>query len=71
MSVITLEGIVENGQIRLTTGVRLPEHARVYIIIPDAQIEQVASVKTPRLANPDQVADFQMEVTEEQADAEL
>ena len=36
MSVVTYEGIVENGQIRLTTEARLPEHAKAYVIVPDA-----------------------------------
>lgn len=35
MSVTTFQGTVENGQVRLATDVRLPEHAKVYVVIPD------------------------------------
>ena len=35
MSVTTYQGTVENGQVRLAENVRLPEHAKVYVIVPD------------------------------------
>jgi hypothetical protein len=44
MSVVTFEGIVDDGQIRLKTNIRLPEKTRVYVVVPDIQIEQVAHV---------------------------
>lgn len=71
MSVITIEGIVEHGQIRLKTDVRLPEGTKVYVVVPDIQIEQVAHIFSPRLAHPEQVVDFKMEVIEESSDASL
>ena len=37
MSVATYQGTVENGQVRLAGGVRLPENAKVYVIVPDAE----------------------------------
>lgn len=65
MSVTTLEGVVEQGQIKLTSDVRLPEHTKVYIIVPDIQLEQRGvSLHSPRLARPEQAADFEMEVIE-------
>ncbi len=36
MSVLTFEGIVENGQIRLKTGFHLPDKTKVYVVVPDA-----------------------------------
>ena len=71
MSVVTLEGVVDKGQIRLKSNVLLPERTRVYVIIPDVQIEQVAYIFSPRLAHPEQAADFKMEVVEESCDASL
>src|SRR5438876_9639028 len=65
MSVITLEGITDNGQIRLKTKVRLPDNIKVYVVIPDIEIEGVAHVYSPRLADPNQKADVQMEIIEE------
>ena len=38
MRVTTFEGIVENGQIRLPATVRLPERAKVYMVIPDVEV---------------------------------
>ena len=62
MKVTTLPGIVENGQIRLADNVRLPEKATVYVVIPGVEISTVAFVASPRLAHPEQAADFQKEV---------
>jgi len=39
MSVTTYQGTVENGQVRLAEDVRLPENARVYVIVQDAASE--------------------------------
>lgn len=71
MAVITYEGIVEKGKVRLQAGVHLPEKAKVYVIVPDGQVEKTARVLTPRLKNLKQIADFKMEVSEDQPDASL
>jgi len=65
MRVTTFEGIVENGQIRLPATVRLPERAKVYVVIPDVEIQTVAYIGSPRLVHPEQAADFKKEVVEE------
>ena len=69
MSVVTLEGVVEHNQIRLTGNVRLPDNTKVYVIVPGVQVERVAHMFSPRLAHPEQAADFKMEVIEEPSDA--
>ena len=71
MSVVTLEGIVEHNQIRLTGNVRLPDNTKVYVVVPGVQVEQVAHIFSPRLAHPEQVADFKMEVIEEPSDTSV
>jgi hypothetical protein len=71
MSVTTIEAIVENGQIRLPSSVRLPEKARVYVLIPDVKIPSASYIGSPRLAHPEQAADFRKEVVEESPDASL
>jgi antitoxin component of MazEF toxin-antitoxin module len=48
MSVTTYQGTVENGQVRLAGNVRLPENAKVYVIVPD--VESNASAKKFDLA---------------------
>lgn len=71
MSVVTLEGIAEHNQIRLTGNVRLPDNTKVYVIVPGVQVEQVAHIFSPRLAHPEQAADFKMEVVEEPSDTSV
>ena len=64
MSILTLEGIVENGQIRVESNIHLPEHTRVFIIIPDVPVKQAVRVYSPRLLRPEQAPDFKLEVSE-------
>ena len=39
MSVATFQGVMENGQVRLPSDVRLPESATVYVVVPDLVAE--------------------------------
>ena len=71
MSVITLEGITENGQIRLETKIRLPDNTKVYVVVPDIQVEEIARIHSSRLAHQEQASDFKMEIVEEPPDARL
>jgi hypothetical protein len=60
-----LKGVVENGQVKLNSNVRLPDGATVYMIIPDDESENnVVPLRSPRLACSEQAADFEMEVVE-------
>jgi hypothetical protein len=60
-----LEGVVEDGQIKLNPDVRLPDGTRVYLVIPDVELEtNVIYLRSPRLARPEQATDFEMEVVE-------
>ncbi len=65
----TIEGIVENGQIRLLENVRLPENTRVYVVIAESDASRPARIYSPRLAHPEQAADFVKQVFEEPTDA--
>jgi len=69
MGVRTFEGIVEQGQIRLPATVRLPEKAKVYVVVPDVEVRTIAYIGSPRLVHPEQAADFKKEVIEELPDA--
>ena len=72
MKVVTYEGVVENGQVRLPDGVTLPEKAKVYVIVPgvvEIEAPRVAHIYSPRLVNPADAVHFKMEVTEEGTDA--
>ncbi len=65
MSIKAYEGFIKNGRVELTANVRLPEKTRVYVIIPVAQAERTVRAQSPRLANPEEAIDFEMEVTED------
>jgi hypothetical protein len=71
MSILTLEGVVENGQIRLCDPVTLPEHTKVYVVIPEVETVPQAHVYSPRLVHPEQAPDFVKQVIKVSADAEL
>ena len=73
MTILTYEGVVEKGKIRLKPGVKLPENAKVYVIIPDLQMDEkkVIRMLTPRLVNRKQAADFKMQVTEVKHNARI
>ncbi len=62
MKVVTFEGFVKNGQIRLPISIRLPEKAKVYVVVPDLEAPSAPYIGSPRLAYPEQAADFEKEV---------
>ncbi len=57
MATLTVEGFVEDGRIRLRDTV-LPEHTKVYVVIPDVDATPIARTHSPRLRHPDQARDF-------------
>ena len=73
MTLVTYEGVVEKGRIRLKAGVKLPENTKVYIIVPDLQLDEkkVIRMLTPRLVNRKQAADFKMQVTKIKPNARI
>jgi hypothetical protein len=65
MSAEMFEGVVEQGQIKINSDVRLPEGTKVYIVVPGVEVEaQGMRLLSPRLAHPEQAADFEMEAVE-------
>jgi hypothetical protein len=71
MKITTYEAIVENGQIKLSESVRLPEHAKVYIVVPGVEETTQLHMRSPCLAQPGRAIDFAMDVAEEPQDAGL
>jgi hypothetical protein len=68
MSIAAIEGIFENGQIRLPADARIPEHARVYVIVPDAgEHPKQVNFRSPVLAQRGQAADFRKEMIEDRS----
>jgi hypothetical protein len=62
MRVATFEGFVEDGQIRLSGGVRLPEKVKVYVVVPDVEVPSPGYIGSPRLVHRQQAADFEKEI---------
>lgn len=64
-------GVVEHGRICLKTGLKLPENAKVYVVVRDEVInvkldrKKPVQMLSPRLAVRKQAADFKLTVTEE------
>ena len=71
MPISTFEGIVENGQIRLRDEVKLPEHAKVYVVIPELESHPPSHIRSPRLVHREQAEEFRMQVTKAPSDAKL
>lgn len=72
MTVTAIEGVVENGRIRLSEEVTLPENTRVFVIVAnDVATPAVAHLRSPRLADPQQTADFRKQVLECSSNAKL
>ena len=71
MKVLTYEATVENGQIRLSEPAHLPEHAKVYVVVPSAEEVPRFFLRSPRLAHPEQAIEFVKEVIEYGPDAGL
>ena len=70
-SLAAFEGTVEQGRNRLDGNVCLPEKTRVLVVVPHFEVERLARVASPRLANKHQASDFKLEVLEAPDDAKL
>jgi hypothetical protein len=71
MKVTTYEATVENGQVKLPEAVRLPEHTRVFVVVPGVEEAPRHHLRSPHLVQPERAADLILEVTEEPRDASL
>ncbi len=67
-NLLTFEGIVENGQVRLMNPAQLPEGTRVLVVVADIPRERTARIYSPRLKDRTQLHDFDLEVRAEQND---
>ncbi len=71
MTITTYEGVVEKGKIRLKTGIHLPDNTKVYVIVPETETKKTARVSSPRLVHRKQVANFRMEVVQDDSNARI
>ena len=63
MQITTIEGIVENGQIRLTEKIKLPEMTKVFVVVPNFE-RTSAQIMSPHLVDKDRIKDFEREIIE-------
>jgi hypothetical protein len=63
MQVTTIEGIVKDGQIHLTEDIKLPESAKVYVVVPNLE-KRTAKIMSPRLVDKSKLKDFEREIIE-------
>ena len=71
MKVTTDEATVENGQTKLSESVSLPEREVICLLLPGLETTRKYHMRSPRLAHPEQAADFIKVVTEELPDPAL
>jgi hypothetical protein len=64
MQVTAIEGVVENGQIRLQENISLAENTKVYVIVADNAFSRPARIYSPKLAVPEQASDFRKQVVD-------
>lgn len=64
MKILTYEGVVERGEVKLAKTAKLLEHAKVYVVVPGVEDLPPFMIHTPRLLRPEQAADFAMEIVE-------
>ena len=62
MKATPYEAIVENGQIKLPATVHLPDHTKVFVVVPGAEVVPASRISSPRLAHPEQASEFSKEV---------
>lgn len=71
MAAITLEGVVDHGQIRLAPNIQLPEKTRGLVVVPDAPPLSTLHIFSPHLLHPEQAKDFQLKIITESTDVGL
>jgi hypothetical protein len=64
MGPMTIEGVVENGQIRLKEETDLPEGTPVLVVIPSVKIIGRGHIYSPHLAHPEDAEVFKVEIEE-------
>ena len=71
MPLTTFEGTVKNGQIQLPDNLSLPEDTKVYVLVPGVESDERPRLRSPRLADPRKIVDFQKQVITGSSDADV
>ena len=65
MKAVTYEATVQGGQIKLPDAAQLPDHTKVYVVVPGVEEKPVLRIQSPRLAHPEQASEFVKDVSTE------
>lgn len=68
MQVTAIEGVVENGQIKLTETVDLPDKTVVYVVVPSLQNKRIPRIMSPHLVNKEDAKLFIKTVEDDDGD---
>ena len=73
MGLMTLEGVVKDGQIRLKSGVHLPENAKVYVIFPEilSSVHIDEGSQRSVLSEQTKEASLEIDISDEWSDEDL
>ena len=69
--IVTYEGIIEGGLVKLPETAHIPDNTRVYVLVPEEQTSHTPYIGSPRLVDPGRAKDFQKQVSEETPNARL
>ena len=64
----TYEGVVEDGHVTLPPEADIPDNTRVYVLVPNLDLDRTYKIMSPRFADPKQAKDFKLEVIDESHD---
>lgn len=70
MQVTTIQGVVENGQIKLTESINLPDKTIVYVVVPSVEKNRIPKIMSPHLANKEDAKLF-VKTVEDDVDGDL
>jgi hypothetical protein len=71
MEVMTLEGVMYKGHMRLKTHIQRADNTTVYAVVPGAKLERTVHLTSPCVVYREQSADFVMEIVEASPNADL
>lgn len=64
MQITTIQGVIENGQVKLTEAVEISEKTVVYVVVPSVQLSQAARIRSPRAVGREELESLEREVIE-------
>lgn len=64
MQVTTIQGVIENGQVRLTEAIEIPDKTTVYVLVPAIEPVRTARIRSPRVVGGEKLENLERETIE-------